>query len=144
LSADEPSIDDFIVLSRINRRSCIIIDSDKTTVTDDINKTKQRVAKEFIDAGLPVWITEGREIENYLDPDYYTVTIQSLYPDYRTPPSGQFDDLCKLEPEAPGKNRSVDKVKLAHEVAANFEKVVFRFDWATKIKNLITFVTASK
>jgi predicted ATP-dependent endonuclease of OLD family len=52
-----------INLLRINRHSWILIDSDKEREDDTINGTKQRIQEEFKDH---CWVTEGREIENYL------------------------------------------------------------------------------
>lgn len=42
------------------------MDSDKKHSNGRINKTKQRIIKEFTDSGSIAWITKGREIENYL------------------------------------------------------------------------------
>ena len=144
LSIDDAGVDDFILLSRVNRRSCIVIDSDKAKASDAINATKQRVVKEFTDRGLFVWISEGREIENYLDPAYYIAAIEALYPAYKPQPTAEFDDLCKLKPKQQGKDKDIDKVRLAHQVAENFDKVEFRLDWQSKIQNLIAFIKASK
>ena len=42
------------------------MDSDKDNETDSINATKQRVVAEVSQMGGVVWITDGREVENYL------------------------------------------------------------------------------
>lgn len=49
-----------------NRNSAIIMDSDITKSSNDINATKKRIKKEFEDNKLFVWITAGKEIENYI------------------------------------------------------------------------------
>ena len=51
---------------RANLHSIIVIDSDKTSSNKRINKTKQRIKKEFNNNKAIVWITKGKEIENYL------------------------------------------------------------------------------
>ena len=43
-----------------------MIDSDKTGPGKRVNKTKQRIKSEFNKNNAIVWITEGKEIENYL------------------------------------------------------------------------------
>lgn len=53
---------ELIQLFKANVHSIIVIDSDKTNP----NKTKQRIRKEFNKNQAIVWITQGKEIENYL------------------------------------------------------------------------------
>ncbi|MDU3631330.1 AAA family ATPase [Veillonella sp.] len=60
----EPS--ELINLFLANRNSILVMDSDKKHSNGRINKTKQRIIKEFTDSGSIAWITKGREIENYL------------------------------------------------------------------------------
>lgn len=55
-----------IQLFRANRRSIIVIDSDKTDSNQRINRSKARIKKEFKEDNSLVWVTQGKEIENYL------------------------------------------------------------------------------
>lgn len=57
---------ELIQLFKANLHSIIVIDSDKTAPNKRINKTKQRIKKEFKNNNAIVWITKGKEIENYL------------------------------------------------------------------------------
>ena len=57
---------DLIQLFRANRHSIIMIDSDKKNQNSKINKTKQRIKKEFEEMNSLCWVTKGKEIENYL------------------------------------------------------------------------------
>lgn len=57
---------ELIQLFKANVHSIIVIDSDKTNPNKKINKTKQRIRKEFNKNQSIVWITQGKEIENYL------------------------------------------------------------------------------
>ncbi|MFC6295782.1 ATP-dependent endonuclease [Lactiplantibacillus daoliensis] len=59
---------ELISLLLANHNSAIIMDSDRTSKGKRINVTKNRVKREFEDAGKFVWITMGKEIENYLSP----------------------------------------------------------------------------
>lgn len=54
---------ELIPLLRINTNAYVVIDRDGTSVTE-LNKTKSRIKAEIGDGSY--WITEGREIENYL------------------------------------------------------------------------------
>lgn len=65
LAPDDESIET-VKLLRMNRNAAILIDSDKETETDDINSTKKRLVDEFDKLDALVWVTRGREIENYL------------------------------------------------------------------------------
>ncbi|WP_141003720.1 AAA family ATPase [Nocardioides humi] len=68
LTANDPSVDDFISLRRLNRHSAILIDSDKTSSNARLTATKVRVRDEFDRTDMPgfAWITACRTIENYV------------------------------------------------------------------------------
>lgn len=74
-SAD--SENDLIDLLLTNRNSAIVMDSDKTSEDDKINDTKCRIVDQFSAKGLFYWVTEGREIENYLSPKRIETTLAS-------------------------------------------------------------------
>jgi len=59
--------DGFIKMLRINRNGIIMMDSDKSNNSDELKARVQRVIGEgdSVDT-LLTWVTEGREIENYL------------------------------------------------------------------------------
>jgi hypothetical protein len=57
---------ELIDLLKINQHAIIVIDSDRQRVGGRINSTKARVRDEAVASGGVCWITEGREIENYL------------------------------------------------------------------------------
>lgn len=66
LTAQSKEANDLINLLLANRNSIIVMDSDRTEEHPKINNTKARIKKEFIENGKFVWITAGKEIENYL------------------------------------------------------------------------------
>jgi hypothetical protein len=82
LTGDDPEVDEFISLRRLNRHSMILIDSDKTHARKRINATKQRVMDEFNRTGLPgfAWVTDCRTIENYAPPDVLTAAVHETHP----------------------------------------------------------------
>jgi hypothetical protein len=63
LSPDDPDVDEFISLRRLNRHLAVAIDSDKAKQSGKINTTKRRIVDSMKDPGL-VWVTQGRNIEN--------------------------------------------------------------------------------
>lgn len=80
LSGKAPEeVEDFISLIRINRNAAILIDSDRHPKTEikgkekrkqrprmSLNQTKMRIKGEVESVNGFAWITEGREIENYI------------------------------------------------------------------------------
>lgn len=78
LKVDESSVSDFIKLNKINRNVGIIQDSDKESESDSINQTKERLIKEFSELGYFNWLTQGREIENYLSKPILISSIKEI------------------------------------------------------------------
>jgi putative ATP-dependent endonuclease of the OLD family len=58
--------DDGVSILKVNRNAIVVIDSDKHSEATPINTTKKRVSREIEAVGGLSWITQGREIENYI------------------------------------------------------------------------------
>lgn len=56
--------EELIPLLKINKNAVVVIDRDGTTSKAEINRTKRRIKGEL--GELNCWITQGREIENYI------------------------------------------------------------------------------
>jgi energy-coupling factor transporter ATP-binding protein EcfA2 len=59
---------ELIDLITINKNAAIVIDSDRRKEKGRLNSTKTRIKVEFEGIGSMVWVTKGREIENYVHP----------------------------------------------------------------------------
>lgn len=71
LSFDSESFNkEVIPLLKINRNAFVIIDRDGKITSPKLNETKRRINQEIGDDHC--WITEGREIENYLSEEVVT------------------------------------------------------------------------
>ncbi len=57
---------ELIEIVKINQRAIVVIDSDKKQPSSKINLTKSRIKDECKQNDNVCWITQGREIENYL------------------------------------------------------------------------------
>ena len=68
----EPS--DLVDAVSVSRQFAVLLDSDKKSVDDKLNETKQRVISRDERLGGYAWVTHGREIENYLP----TELVESL------------------------------------------------------------------
>ncbi len=141
LAADDPEVGDFISLRRMNRRSFIIIDSDKNMLDAPINATKQRVADDF-GTGF-FWITEGREIENYVDEDTLSSAKVDVYGD-RVASAGQYGPYERVSyfNDIEGVPQKSDKVKLAHAVAARPIELI-SLDLLQRVEALVEFIQLS-
>lgn len=55
-----------IEILRVNRNAIILIDSDRKSAEMDLNKTKKRIISEIESFSGLSWVTNGKEIENYI------------------------------------------------------------------------------
>lgn len=88
LGATDPEVESFISLRRLNRYVVVLMDSDRKAATASINDTKKRIVSELAadaDGGF-AWVTEGREIENYLDHDILSKAMGKLVSDFSSLP----------------------------------------------------------
>lgn len=143
LTANDPEIEDFISLRRLNRNIAILIDSDKKSAHSPVNDTKKRIREEFGDA--LAWVTAGREIENYVASGTIEFALKELY-------GAEFDGLVGTDKydhilhykkkgiEEPCKN--ADKVKVAKKVCehpTDFSKL----DLEKRANALVDFIRSS-
>jgi predicted ATP-dependent endonuclease of OLD family len=69
---------ELVDLLKLSRHVVMVCDSDKENESDPIDDTKERLRVECEKAGGIYWITDGREIENYLPDEVLTETYQDL------------------------------------------------------------------
>lgn len=139
LSADDPEVTDFISLRRINQQLAIVIDSDRSKPGESLIATKLRVRDEFDKGPGFAWITKGREIENYLPPDVVLAAVMEVHPDTeRLVGTSQFDHVLERVNGA-GKQRSSDKMKVAHAVTAQKPDLT-PLDLQKQVRRLAAFI----
>lgn len=66
LSAASPVTDDAIDLLRINRNVALVMDSDRSSPTEELGAAKERLIREVAAIRGWHWVTEGRTIEHYV------------------------------------------------------------------------------
>lgn len=141
LSANDVEVNDFIALRAINRYLTIVIDSDRPKSGRQMNATKLRVRSEFDNGPGFAWITDGREIENYVPPSLVLKAIQTFRADaIKLTSVGRYDQIYRFK----GRNgvESADKVKLAHAIAshpADLSDAGLR----KQVKSLATFIASA-
>lgn len=142
LSANDPEVDDFISLRRLNRNISIIIDSDKSKPRQRINDTKIRVRKEFdIGPGFAS-VTKGKEIENYILQPAIEKAIKEVHRNVKSVlPSNDFSNRLRFM-DSKRNEKTADKVKVAHSVcngAANLNVL----DLKILVKKIVNFIRYS-
>lgn len=111
----EEGADALIALRRINQNMAVIIDSDRPSKGAKVNATKSRVRAELEGKDSIAWITQGREIENYIETSQLTKALSEKYKvNFSTRnKTGHFDHVLPFK-DLKGKIRSdIDKVAIA-------------------------------
>jgi hypothetical protein len=119
----------------------ILMDSDRVKSETPLNATKQRIEASW--AGQPgfAWVTAGREIENYVEPESMLEALKKIAPkkDHRGAAS-PYDRSISVD--ANGKP-GVDKLKVARWLVENKKLTLSRLDLETQIGRLCDFVLHS-
>lgn len=124
LSADDPAVDEFISLPRINRNFTVVIDSDRPKAGAQLNRTKQRVKREVEKmSGYAPWITAGFTVENYVPPTLLRECVLEVHSDAIGKWAGNKykDPLSKRL--VGGRASAVDKPAIAERVIARWGEV---------------------
>lgn len=140
---DSIEISDFISLRRLNRRGVMLIDSDRDKSHKPINPTKRRLQKEFDTGPGHAWITEGREIENYLAPSQIQAAIAVVHPKATaTANAGKYDSVLSLKSSG-GKVGIASKVDIARRVTSSADPDLSILDLKQRIQAIRSFIWAS-
>ena len=139
----DKSIESFISLRRLNRRGVIVIDSDKAKKGARINDTKRRLIDEFDSGPGYAWITEGREIENYLNPESIKDAISEVHPAAKlTSAFGQYENTLSIKTKT-GKDSQALKVDVAKYIVENYKADFNQLDLRKQIQKLVGFISDS-
>lgn len=151
LSADDPEIKEFISLRRLNRNLVILMDRDRDSARQHVNKTKQRIKKEFDNETGFAWLTKGREVENYIDFGVLESAAKATHSRVQAlVDSDSYANCLKRYRDETGKIRdtsnkgvsSLDKVKIAQKVVEspiNWNVL----DLGLQVKALVKFIKES-
>lgn len=141
-----PDVHDLVPLLRINQHTAIMIDSDKSKASGELNETKQRVRQECKKHNILCWVTDGREIENYIPAS----PIEDAYVEWteirRTVHIGRFGRLEQALKKAYGSDWrskwSYDKAKavVARRIAARFEAGHFSDELKKNMERLLAMI----
>ncbi|WP_218180232.1 hypothetical protein [Pseudomonas gingeri] len=117
-----------------------MIYSDMASAQDTVNQTKRRIKEEVEQDGGIVWITAGREIENYIPEDTLIDALSTAYKHFgKRLETGQFDHVLPFETEEQRVFKDVDKVKVAKLVGQSCTRE-YPLDLEEKIQALVQII----
>ncbi|WP_342070399.1 AAA family ATPase [Yoonia algicola] len=147
LTASDEALDRFIKLRKLNRNMAVVIDSDKSHPNAELKHHAIRLLKEMDDAGGMVWVTAGREMENYIDGKKLQDALRELHPQLYEKPgkTGQFDHafyFFRKNPKDPARHvthKNGDKVGAA-SIITKGEADLTILDLRERIEELVAML----
>jgi transcriptional regulator NrdR family protein len=110
-----------------------------------LNETKRRIVDSCNRENTKVWITDGREIENYLDIDILKRSIATVHHHFsEIEDVGKWSNTLNYKINEDNKTRTANKVKVARAYVDNCQgKVIYTLDLKEKIKSINDFIEKS-
>lgn len=137
LSATTQESSSGMEILKVNRNAIILIDSDSSNDGRFLNQTKSRIISEFREIEGIVWVTQGKEIENYIPHE----AIEKLYGKSGLKDVGKYDDFEEYLDSigsGEGKKFAKEKVLFAEKVCKELKMYSLEriLDWKTKISEV--------
>ncbi len=109
ITASDDALNDFIKLRDLNRNMAIVLDSDRSNPKDELKPHANRIVMEMGDGDGIVWVTAGREVENYVDGKKLQRALKKKHPELyvKACGTGPFDHafyFMREDPKKPGSN----------------------------------------
>jgi len=130
-------IGDYIKILRINRHAYVVMDHDGEAGSELADR-KRRILDSLTDNYC--WVTQGREIENYLSPHLLHRAYKGKYEQIEQATFGDFERIEEflIKCEGPG---SFDKVDAAHRVVACMKLAdLDRMDLRSKVERVAKYI----
>lgn len=141
LTADDPDVDEFISLRRLNRQIAILIDSDRIKPRARINATKRRVVDELSTEGF-AWVTHGYTIENYVPFEDFRAAVVARHGGARLEAVDRWGN--PLAAPALTGVKQPDKLGIARGVAERLRPdSSWPYDLREKVRGLVDFIRAA-
>jgi putative ATP-dependent endonuclease of OLD family len=112
MTFDVDSADKLIQAAKICRNSIVILDSNKASTRSKLDENTNRILKEVKESGGIGWVTDGREIENYLPP-----TVIEEATDLPSSNVERFTDIFDTIKRRRKSTHEIKKVHLANRIA---------------------------
>ena len=141
LSPNDPEVEEFISLRRLNRNMVILMDSDRNGAGERVNATKQRIVDSWGEQPGFTWVTDGREIENYVGADAMQAALADVASYTKDAPAFSPYERC-IPQDAHGKPVG-DKVKIARWLADNKKLTLSQLDLEKQSGRVCAFIRAA-
>ncbi|SLN30873.1 hypothetical protein ROA7450_01353 [Roseovarius albus] len=147
LSASDEAMDQFIQLRKLNRNMATVIDSDRSEEGMPLKPHAQRLLEEMDGEDGVVWVTAGREIENYVDGNKLQTALKQLHHRlYKSPGNtGPYDHafyFYRDDPKNPGRkitHKDGDKVGAANLICEGDAELDI-LDLRNRIERLVQMI----
>lgn len=144
LSPNDPDVDDFISLRRLNRQIAILIDSDRTSRGGRISATKRRVRAGFDTGPGFAWITDGYTIENYIPFDLLKLAVEQTHPTSKLKRGANKYVNPLSRHLVRGGPIAVDKIGIARRVVDNWDdRYPLPVELRTHVRAAVRFIRAA-
>ncbi|MEO5927695.1 MAG: hypothetical protein ABIO72_03155 [Patescibacteria group bacterium] len=112
VALDPAKSDTRVRILSISRNAVLLMDSDRGAASDSLGGTKVRMEREVTENQGIAWVTDGREIENYLP----TEVIHAIAPE--CPAIQPFDDIGETLRETSKGWKNFDRKKMKFAIGA--------------------------
>lgn len=130
-------VDDFISVRKMNRYASIVIDKDRK----ELGQTKLRLRDEFDMGPGHAWITDGKEIENYIAPKCIEECIQRVHKRAdKIVKADKYTSCMRYLLSESKEERVADKIKVARYCTDNYPADLSRYDLSEKIHQVRKFI----
>lgn len=138
MSFDSPDIvDEMICGLRVNRHAILLADSDRRKNTAQLKKHTERLVSEVRAAGGYAWMTDGREVENYIP----VAVMRAILQDQRVKGPGKYANVISYIATKEKKTPRT-KVSLARSVTDLLAKEMISstLDLATRLTDVCDLI----
>lgn len=137
LSTEDPAVEEFISLPRINRNFAIVMDSDRRAAQSWPSRTKRHIkaAIESAPPGGVAWITKGYTVECYVPSPRLRAAVSTVHPGARCTWNGDAFVNPLAQDHIEGRRSAVDKTAIAQEVVDNW---VGTAEWPLDLRQQLT------
>lgn len=123
LSSQDPNtVEEAVSILRVNRNAVVLMDSDQRSDTDGLNATKCRVIEEVHEMGGMAWVTQGKEVENYIPAEAVAKWLQSPTQVDQVDQFQNFFEYLDTLSEGEGKRFESRKPLLAEQLVPNMTR----------------------
>jgi len=133
-----------VLLRRIHQHFAVVADSDRSGDVETLKARVLRVSDE-VDSNVTstMWITAGRTIENYIDPNVLGAAVKTVHPSVTSCWSGRSYEEALFATRADGTRLvAIDKVAVAEEVVRSGVHLEI-LDLSDQVRALIKFIRES-